>query len=255
MSDFVVNNKKIICAMSVILGLVVLNIEESVPNGWSPICASLAQILIVVIPVGFLTSWISDISTTRLISELLPICNTAQKYGIKNIYDSFPFDEDIEFKNDFIHSENLYIVMNDGKQFLSNNNELLEKRYGGNNDKRKTHIVLLDYRDEALIQMLTKKNRHDGDYYKDKIKNVIEYHLKDKPVEIYLNQFYNTMAMIVTDKYAIISLYREALGKGKVPHIVFINNGKEGEYAKIRSDVEELCKRAEKHNVLSDQDK
>ena len=79
--------------------------------------------------------------------------------------------------------------------------------------------------------------------------------MKDKPVEIYLNQFYNTMAMIVTDKYAIISLYREALGKGKVPHIVFINNGKEGEYAKIRSDVEELCKRAEKHNVLSDQDK
>lgn len=254
MSDFVVN-KKLICAISIILGFVVLCIGEKILTDWNQICVSLAQVFIFVIPVAFWTSWISDRSTTRLISELLPICNTAQKYGIKNIYDSFPFDEDIEFKNDFIHSENLYIVMNDGKQFLSDNNELLEKRYGGNNDKRKTHIVLLDYRNEDLIQILTKKNRHDGDYYNNKIKNVIEYHLKDKPVEIYLNQFYNTMAMIVTDKYAIISLYREALGKGKVPHIVFINNGKEGEYAKIRSDVEELCKRAEKHNVLSDQDK
>ena len=32
------------------------------------------------------------------------------------------------FKNEFVNSKNFYLVMNDGKNFISNHKELLEKR-------------------------------------------------------------------------------------------------------------------------------
>lgn len=109
-------------------------------------------------------------------------------------------------------------------------------------DKDKTEKLLYSHNHVALADYLDK----EGDYYKDKIKNVITNHLNKNGIQVYLNSFYNTMAILVTDNYAIISLYREALGKGKVPHFVFKNNGNNCEYKRILDDVRELCKRLEK---------
>ena len=200
------------------------------------ICESLAQVFFIAIPVTFITSYLSDCSTENLIKNFLPICNKCQQYGLIDILDCFPM-EDKEFRNEFVVSKEFILVMNDGKQFFSNNSELIDKRL---KNEREINVILLDYNNSMLMEILTKKNGHEGNYYKDKIADVIKYHLSNDRIHVHLNSFYNTMAILVTDNYAIISLYREALGKGKVPHFVFKNNGSDGEYAKILRDVKEL---------------
>lgn len=235
-------NKRMTSLISFLISFFFLYIGENFQGFWHQICESVAEIFLVVVPITFLTSWVSDKSMANLIKNILPICNDCQKYGLMNIFDAFPLGQK-EFQNEFVHSKTFYLVMNDGKQFLSNNNELFNERL---NERNEVNVILLDYENDDLMKILTNKNEHSGDYYKDKIKNVIGYHLKRNDIHVYLNSFYNTMAILVTDNYAIISLYREALGKGRVPHFVFKNNGDDCEYRRILDDVKKLCDRSKR---------
>lgn len=87
-------------------------------------------------------------------------------------------------------------------------------------------------------------------YYRDKIKSVIEYHLKNLKnvshrshgIQAYLNPNYNTLAMILTDKYAMVSIYRVAPGKTGVPHFIFGCGGEE--YKKVYDDIQKILKLA-----------
>lgn len=54
-----------------------------------------------------------------------------------------------------------------------------------------------------------------------------------------MNSNYNTLAIIVTDDYAMISLFRVSSDKDIVPHMVFSKNGIE--YEKMRNDVMKVC--------------
>lgn len=177
------------------------------------------------------------------------IANRCQKYGLKDIDKQFPLENE-KIKSDFIESETVYILMNDGKSFFSSQGELLKKRYS--EDGKETNIVLLNYEQEDTMSVLTRKNGHDNkpDYYKDKIKEVIDYHLRKVEksdthlLNIYLNSNYNTLAMIVTDNYAMISLFRVSSGKDEVPHLIFDKSG--AEYERIRNDVIKVCKKSRK---------
>ena len=50
---------------------------------------------------------------------------------------------------------------------------------------------------------------------------------------------FNTMAVLLTEHYAMISLYRLALGKTTVPHMTLKKGGKE--FDTINKDIEKLC--------------
>jgi len=159
-------------------------------------------------------------------------------------------------KNDFINSKKVYIAMNDAKAFISNNTALFEERIEKENQE--TNFIILDYEKKETMDLLSRKNDHgeDPDYYSKKIKNVIMYHLRNyknknakHTVELYLNPNYNTMAVLLMDNYAMISLYRLSLGKGEVLHMTFNKDGKE--YKNICCDIQCLCKKkARKFNWL-----
>lgn len=191
-------------------------------------------------------------SIEGILEKYFPVISTCKEYGLDNIYTRFPLDN-IKIQEDFINSENIYIVMNDGKSFISNNISLFNKRLQKSN--KTTNIVLLDYKQEDIMSILTRKNGHENEnYYKDKIRGVINYHLKNAEknethkINIFLNSNYNTMAMLIMDNYAIISLFRVSSGKDIVPHIVFNKEG--SEYGKILRDVQRLCSNSNVRRVV-----
>lgn len=176
------------------------------------------------------------------LEKSFPILKECQLYGLDKISLSFPLDE-AEYRNDFINSNTVSIVMNDAKAFISGNNKLIEERLVKKNNI--TNFIILDYKKTDLMTVLTEKNGHKDDYYAKKIEGVIDYDLKNLKrdsshvLNTYLNANYTTMAILLSDNYAMISLFRVSSGKDNVPHIVFRKGG--SEYQKIWDDINKLC--------------
>lgn len=61
---------------------------------------------------------------------------------------------------------------------------------------------------------------------------------EDHQFSLYLNPNYNTLSIILTDNYALISIYRLAPEKTTVPHFVFKKGGPE--YDRIKADIEKI---------------
>ena len=91
--------------------------------------------------------WFSFFSITQRCNE----------YGLTDIVSSFPFDDE-KFKKDFIDSKKVYILMNDGKNFITSHINMIYDRF--QQEQKETNIVLLDYEQRDTMSVLTRKNRH-----------------------------------------------------------------------------------------------
>lgn len=197
--------------------------------------------------ISFITDRFSANSVDEILNRNLLGLKECRVYGLIGIFDSFPLT-DKNIKNDFINSKKIYIVMNDAKAFISSNTLLLEERIA--KKEASTTFILQDYDADDTMSALTRKNGHDENpyYYVNKIKDLIEYHIKDlfkrrdksHNLALFLNKNYNTLAIILTDHYALVSTYRIAPGKTRVPHFVFQQGGIE--YEDTLKDVEKIVK-------------
>lgn len=202
--------------------------------------------LMTTVIVTFLTKQFSSNTIEDIANEKFTVLENCQEYGLYGIREQFPLHEQ-EIKGDFLKSQSVTIVMNDAKLFISTNIMLLQERLEKTPDVSTT-IIIQDYEQDDIMCALTRKNGHleDPDYYKNKIKDVLTYHmksLKDKcnqthELKIYLNANYNTLAIILTDHYAMTSIYRVAPGKTRVPHFIFRYGGKE--YEDIANDISKI---------------
>lgn len=232
-----------------IISLLVLFINESIFKYINDIVYIIVLTIGVTISTNVLAAYISDKYKNNDINEIASdnfnVLKSCQAYGLTNIQKGFPLDDEM-IRNDIINSKELYIVMNDAKRFISDNTLLIEQRI-----KQKHHstkFILQDLNQIDVMNALTRKNGHaeNPNYYKDKIRDVIDYHLKTlknkcdnkHDFSYYLNPNYNTLAIILTDNYAMYSIYRIATGKTDVPHFIF----KKGcsEYESVRRDVESI---------------
>lgn len=174
--------------------------------------------------------------------ENFPVLKSCHTYGLIGIAcANFPLSE-APYRNDFINSERVIIVMNDAKHFLSdnNNNLLLQERLKATD--KETIFILLDNKNQWLMSTLAKRNGHgdDENYYVRKISAVIKQIEKlnseaeehNHKVRLFLYDNFNTLAMILTDNYVMESTYRLAPEKTSVPHFIFEKGGKEYYYAK-----------------------
>lgn len=195
--------------------------------------------------ISFITGKFADNSVDEILSSNFEVLKGCQEYGLTGIYDAFPLANE-KIKKDFTDSEQVYIVMNDAKAFISSNTLLLEERISKKDAS--TTFVLQDYCAADTMSALTRKNGHseDPNYYVNKIKNLIEYHIKDlfrkkdksHGIALFLNKNYNTLAIILTDHYALVSTYRIAPGKTRVPHFVFQRGGIE--YEDVLKDIKKI---------------
>lgn len=239
----------IIFSVTAALSFLILFLNECFVKDFNNIIYILLLTIGVTLSTNAIAALISDKFKDNDINEIasdnFSVLKSCQEYGLTAIYKQFPLDDNT-FIAEIENSTKLYLVMNDGKNFISNNKELLEKRLL--QKKHSTTIIIQDYEQEDTMKALTRKNGHDGDYYVRKIKALIDYDIKNleskcangHSLNLYLNPNYNTLAILITDNYAIISIYRVAPGKNQVPHFVFKRGGTEYDY--ILQDV---------HNIMS----
>lgn len=251
------NKKTLIFLICIIVSLVMLFINESFIKNLNNVVYILILTIGVTLSTNSVAAFISDKFKDNELNEIakqnFSALKYCQDYGLIGIYKGFPL-EDEYIKNDILNSKNLYIIMNDAKRFISDNTLLIEQRIGKKN--LFTTFVLQDLNQTDVMEALTRKNGHaeNPNYYKDKIHDVIEYHIKKlegkcdskHTFSYYLNPNYNTLAIILTDNYAMYSIYRIAPGKTEVPHFVY----KKGfiEYDLVKRDIENIIEMSEKQN-------
>ena len=179
-----------------------------------------------------------------LISKELPFLHRSSQIGLVEFANTFPIKDNI-YEIDFIKSSKITIVMNDAKRFYDNNITLFRSRF--KQRKKTTNIILLDPEAKDSISVLTRKNRYEENYFKVKINKVLSELIteqnkygKDR-IKIYLHDLYNTMAVVLTNKYAMVSLYRNSPGKDDVPHFIFEKTQSNNcEYLKVEEDIRKL---------------
>lgn len=136
----------------------------------------------VTLSTNVLAAYISDKYKNNDLNDIAAknfvVLKSCQDYGLINIQKEFPLDSE-EIQNDFVDSKNVYIIMNDAKRFISDNTLLIEKRL--KKKKNSTTLILQDLNQTDVMDSLTRKNGHaeNPNYYKDKIRDVIDYHIKD----------------------------------------------------------------------------
>ncbi len=186
---------------------------------------------------------------SRFIFDYFPLYNKLQNIGLVDIDYEF-FNED-KYKKDLKNTNNLIIVMNDGKNFLRKYNEELKERV---KKPGKTIFILLNPTSD-FVKFLTKRNQKtDEKYYENKIKDVIFNELKSiyklsskhHIMEIFIHNGFHPYAVVMCDKKAMVSMYRLSPGKDKVLHFLFENKGVDSEYYKIKEDINKLIKLSKK---------
>lgn len=148
--------KIIILLICELISLSILFFNESVVKEFSNVIYILLLTIGVTLSTNSVAAFISDRFKDNELCEIakqnFSVLKYCQEYGLTGIYKDFPLDNE-KFKNEFVNSKNFYLVMNDGKNFISNHKELLEKRL--QLKYHSTHIIIQDYNQVDVMNALT----------------------------------------------------------------------------------------------------
>lgn len=189
-------------------------------------------------------SWVILITFNDEIIEivedrLIPFRDQLTKFGLVGITH---INNMKNLNIDIVGTNKLIIVMNDGKNFLSNNSTELFERY---KDPSKETIIILFNPDSGYENVLCNQNGKDSGVYATKIKDVIKdlkiKHKNGANIKIYLTDSMLRTHTVMTDNFAISGTYRNSQGKDNIPPSYIYNNlGKEYEF--IQHDIEKIRK-------------
>lgn len=178
-----------------------------------------------------------------LCEKILPFREQIKETGL----DGIVYSNNMRSLNiDIVDSDELIIMMNDGKNFLSNNSTELSKRYSSK--KKKTTIILLDP-DSKYEEVLCQQNGKDCGVYKTKINDVIKdlnsKKLNGANIDIYLTNTMLRTHVVMTDEFIVSGTYRNSQGKDNIPPS-YVYNNKGSEYTFIKHDIDKIRKSARK---------
>lgn len=177
--------------------------------------------------------------TKDFIFNEIPLLQKANEVGIASILENGSI-ESLDFKE----SKVFIIAMNDGKFFITQNAENLCNRF--EKEGMTTTFILLDGESDAAKLLCDANGKDDINSYKNKIdqavkeiKNFSDRYSKHN-FEIYMySKGYFRSSIILTDSKALVGLYRNSPGKGKIPlHILISKSG--SEFDAIKNDVMQL---------------
>ncbi|KJZ13831.1 hypothetical protein TW85_11570 [Marinomonas sp. S3726] len=236
------------------LALVVVPIGFDISEPYLKISISIGSSLFVALTVSYFinkkVAAATNFEVTELIDAKFPKLLQIDEIGLDRII----YENNMESVGvDLTEPAELFIAMNDGKNFFTNNSRKLSERF--KKEHRKTTVILMSPESESEKILNTRNGKKDNGYYSNKIKDATrdfeEFH-KDSPesnhLEIRYFDFNVSMSVVVTDEVAIVGLYRNSAGKSLTPpSFVFKNNGDSGEYANIFKDVNNLVKASKIH--------
>jgi hypothetical protein len=235
--------------------LVVLPITMDVKEPYQTVSISLGTSIFIALTITFLVNKeitsVTNYEVKELIEKHFPKMLKIEKIGL----------EEVTYKNgmeslgiDIVDTPDLYIVMNDGKNFFTNNSKELSARF--KQGKRNTVVILLSDKAESEKILNERNKKFEDGYYgrkiRESIKDYLSFH-KDAPasniLKIYQYNYNFTMSIVATNEVAIIGTYRNAAGKSLAPpHFVFKNTGDNCEYENIKSDINNLVAQSQEYS-------
>lgn len=236
------------------LTLVVAPVGFNVVEPYLKISMSIGVALFVALTVSYLinkkTAAVTNYEVAELIDKKFPKLLQIEKIGLERII----YENNMESVGvDLSEPAELFIAMNDGKNFFTNNSRKLSERFKKEN--RRTTVILMSPESESERILNARNGKQKEGYYANKIKDAAkdfkEFHRgapKNNLLEIRYFRFNVSMSVVATEDVAIVGLYRNSAGKSLTPpSFVFINNGDVGEYANIFKDVKNLVNASEVH--------
>jgi len=230
-----------------LLVLVIIPALLKIEEPWQKILISVGTSIFVGLTVSyFLNMRVKDersFETEVLLTKYFPLFSELDKIGLTRIL----YHNNLKVEGiDIVGPAELYLVMNDGKNFYSSNTEELSRRFKLEN--KKTVLIFLDGSSDSQRIISRRHGKTDENYYSSKINVSIQDFQAihngaptSNTLEIRKNEFYCTMSIVATENWAISGMYRNAAGKELKPlHFYFNNNGNESEYAKIMNDIVKL---------------
>ncbi|WP_038907240.1 hypothetical protein [Dickeya oryzae] len=248
----IVNDTKVIIALVgiiIFLIFVILPAAFDIKEPYQKIMISLGTSIFVALTaslvVNKLTATKTNYEVRELINEKFPKLLMVEDNGLENVV----YNNNMELLDiNIIDPAELYIIMNDGRNFFTNNSRQLSERFKKEN--KKTFVVLMDPKSDAEKFLCKKNGKTEDCYYGKKIeesrKEYIEFH-KDSPKTNVLDIYYCphgvSLSIVATDIVAVIGVYRNSAGKALTPpHFIFKNIKKDCEYTSIMEDVSNLIK-------------
>ncbi|KAB0662813.1 hypothetical protein F3X86_20740 [Aeromonas veronii] len=238
------------------LALVIVPIALKIPEPYLKVLMAVGTSLFVALTVSYYINKKISATTNYEITELIdikfPKLLEIEEIGLEKIF----YDNKMESIGiDLSEPAELYIAMNDGKNFFTNNSRKLSERFKKEN--RITTIILMSPESESEKILNSRYGKQEADYYAHKIKDVvkdfIDFHV-DSPesniLEIFYFNYNVSMSVVATENVAIVGLYRNSAGKSLTPpSFLFrnIGNGNSGEYSNILKDIKNLVKASKAH--------
>lgn len=229
-----------------LLTLVFLPIAFGVPGPLLKILNAIGISLFLAFTVSYFTNRkiavLTNFEIKDLIQKKFPKLIQIENAGLEKIVYENKMDA---IGVDLASSDKLYIVMNDGKNFFTNNSGRLSERFKKEN---KSTIVILMSPESDSEKILNAKNKKSGEgYYARKIVDstcdFINLH-KDAPRSNHLDILYhgysNSMSIVATENLSLIGLYRNSPGKSLPPPHFLFSNKSGGEHANIIEDIRNL---------------
>ncbi|WP_447825891.1 hypothetical protein [Aeromonas salmonicida] len=227
-----------------LLILAVIPSYVGVPKPWNDILLSLGTSIFILLTISYYVNETIKFHTNNELKDLVhskfPILVDMEKDGlVKAVYSNQLKSVGIDIERDDIIS----IVMNDGKNFISNNSGELSARFklAG----KITNIIFLNP-DSNSQAALCERNGKEQDHYKIKIRDSIKtlndykrYGNENHILNIYFYDHYFALNVVITPRYAVIGTYRNSTGKFEAPpSYIYSSNGHE--YINIKCDVDRL---------------
>lgn len=230
--------------VSALLILAVIPSYIGVPKPWNDILLSLGTSIFILLTISYYVNETIKIHTNKELKDLVhskfPILVDMEKDGlIKAVYSNQLKSAGVDIEYDDVIS----IVMNDGKNFISNNSGELSARF--KLADKITNIILLNPDSNAQAK-LCERNGKAQNHYKIKILDSIKtlndykrYGNKNHILNIYFYDHYFALNVVITSKFAVMGTYRNSTGKFETPPS-YIYSSSGHEYINIKDDVDRL---------------
>lgn len=228
------------------LALVVAPIGFKIEDPYLKVLISIGTSLFVALTVSYFANKkitvVTNYEITELINKKFPKLLQVETIGLEKII----YENKMESIGlDLSEPTELYIAMNDGKNFFTNNSRKLSERFKKEN--RKTTVILMSPESDSEAILNQRNGKEEDGYYAGKIKDVkkdfMEFH-KDAPetnlLEVRYFNYNISMSVVATENIAIVGLYRNSAGKALTPPSFIFKNNDGGEYANILKDVKNL---------------
>ncbi|MEE3664756.1 hypothetical protein V2I52_23015 [Brenneria sp. g21c3] len=238
-----------------IIALLVLAVIPTLlkcPEPWNGMLLNIGTSIFILLTISYYVNekikYHTNFEIKQLVENKFPVLVELEKQGLERIVYSNRMKE---VGVDIVNSDVIYIVMNDGKNFLTSNSGCITERIKKPN--KRTVIVLLDETSDSQSIFCKRNGKQEGHYITkvtDAVKILEDYHeygSKEHNLEIYKYSHYFSLNIVVTTSKAVTGTYRNSIGKFEIPpSYIYLSGG--SEYKSILADVERLisCKEMKK---------